>query len=212
MTAGEFDRWLEYHTKAYPGLQAWLTKNSGQLPFWEKVLKRFGYSHCTEATDRLIVSDDQPRGYTDHARAIARIARDVQLSSTGSLRRKDRSVIDGHDVFKCPLCQDTGFVYVVSPSTIREYRCGNLGAPRFCDVSCSCERGASIDGNEKFGRAGLVRYDPRKMINWGDIMYTDDVPDKTIGEFLDPKYVLAKKLGVMEVCNVGQSGESAEAF
>ena len=38
MTPEEFGTWLTHHTKAYPGLAAWLEKNEGQISLWQQML------------------------------------------------------------------------------------------------------------------------------------------------------------------------------
>jgi len=136
----DFDRWLSYHTKAYPGMAKWLKENEDQLRFWRRLLEAYSIDELSSATDRLYAADEQPRGYSEHARAIRRILADgnpVRAESESGPR-----MVHDHLVADCPQCMDYGSVSVLGPKTLKLLRTTEGEVPLLtCALACDCRRG-----------------------------------------------------------------------
>ena len=140
MNQTEFADWIDYHMRAYPRLRTWLNEHDGQDEFWRKRLRDVSAESARQATDILHARDEQPKGYADHPRAIYRIA--MQESPTPSMIRPVRYV-DGVQVYNCGRCQDSGFVSVLSPKTLKALHNNDEAyGLRWCAVACECEVGS----------------------------------------------------------------------
>lgn len=141
----DFDRWLDYHSTAYPGMLKWLADktNKGQVDHMRRLLEPYSIDDLSAATDALYGAEDQPRGYSEHARAIRRLVNPKQESKSSA--DDGPKVVDGHLVASCPRCMDYGVVEVLSQKTIHALRSSDE-CPRHpvlgtCILACSCNRG-----------------------------------------------------------------------
>jgi hypothetical protein len=148
----DFRNWLDYHRGAYPGLSAWLKTNPDQLDHWERILSRLELWQARAATDAMAASDEQPKGYGEHARAIRRIA----MAAAGihqegyEQRTEGPTIIDDHLVAQCPRCMDYGIVSVLSPECLRRlWADDERQSLSTCIVACDCERGRVKSRNMK---------------------------------------------------------------
>jgi hypothetical protein len=99
--------------------------------------------------------------------AVAEKAKAIQ--SLWKLRRFTR-IADGHPTMACRVCEDTGYVEILDPSTVAQtVRTGQLPAfPYTVAAVCTCGRGQAIlHANEiaeqRFKR-NLIQYNPAKHI------------------------------------------------
>ena len=141
MNQDEYQEWRRYHAKAYPGLIAWLDRNDGQDVLWQRLLANTPYEAAKAATDQMFSMDEQPRGYSEHPRIIRRLAYEV------APRRDTRmpTYIDGQATFACGRCQDSGFVSVLTPETLkRVWRDDANKALRYCTIACDCDEGNRV--------------------------------------------------------------------
>ena len=137
MNRTEFADWLDYHSKAYPGLKAWLAKTEGQDDFWFNRLRDISLASARQATNELHTRDEQPKGYADHPRVIYRIA-----SDSPSIVRDKPQYIGGQQVFRCSRCEDSGFVSALSPATLKAlWRNDREHSLRWCAIACDCDTG-----------------------------------------------------------------------
>ena len=137
MVEGEFNQWLEHHIEAYPGLAPWLEENESQTNFWMRTLISVEFEEAVAATDELYAAEKQPMGYSAHPRAILAIVR----RNRGS-KEPDVKYVDGERVFKCWRCEDSGYVSVLSPNTLKRlWKDKPNEGLRGCAVLCNCETG-----------------------------------------------------------------------
>jgi hypothetical protein len=164
MNSSEFQEWMRYHRKAYPGLAAWLEKNDGQADMWAKVLGKTPLDAAKRATDTLFEQEDQPRGYGEHPRAIKRLAWETR---TKSVPRK----VDGQDTYSCRRCRDSGMVSVVSAASLRAAWANHRDhGIRWCAVACDCAAGERFAFPPK-GVRGMLRWkDNTTLFSWDDVI------------------------------------------
>lgn len=158
MTENDFETWLAYHRAAFPSLGDWLRKHPETLRFWELPFADVDLAHAKAATDEMASGDlDEPRGYSQHARVIAKRARQIGYG------RRQSTVIDGEKTYSCQRCLDEGYFAVVDPV---HWRAGRL---RPCHVLCICTAG---DRKAELRREGprrqTPRFDARKMFPWDE--------------------------------------------
>lgn len=156
MTNNDFTSWIEYHSAAFPALGDWLRKHPETLKFWAKALDGASIQDARTATDEMAAGDlEEPKGYGQHSRVIAKRARELSLARSASLR-----VVDGEPVYGCLLCLDEGYVAVVDPVHFRR------GTFRPCYVLCTCATGERKANQRPAGsgqRRETPRYDRAKM-------------------------------------------------
>jgi len=156
MTTNDFDSWLNYHSAAFPSVGDWIKKHPETVRFWEMAMAEASVQDAKAATDEMVSGVlDEPKGYGQHPRVIARRARELALARKSSLR-----VVNGQPVFSCSLCHDEGYVPVVDPV---HYRNGTF---RPCYVFCTCSAGDSRASRRPTGggkRRETPRYDRRRM-------------------------------------------------
>ncbi len=151
MDASEFGEWLTHHKAAYPGLARWLAQHDGQMVVWAKILAKTDLAAAKRATDDLVASDAQPRGYGEHPRHIKRLAYD-------QAPQRDTRYIDGQQVVSCVRCQDSGLLSVISPGSLSAiWQDDRAHGLRWCVVACDCDAG-TIHATR---RQGIKRPIPR---------------------------------------------------
>ena len=156
MTTNDFREWYTYHCGAFPGVADWMKRHPETIKFWEMPFEHVELADAKAATREMAAGDlEEPRGFSQHAKLIARRAREIGFAS-----KTAPQAVDGEPVFSCPTCQDAGLVAVVDP---RAYRAGQF---RPCSVYCTCHAG-DLKQNRKFsdGHRAVVRprFDARKM-------------------------------------------------
>ncbi len=156
MTTNDFQEWYAYHSKAFPGVADWMKKHPETIRFWEMPFEHVELADAKAASREMVTGDlEEPKGFGQHAKAIARRAREI-----GFARKAAPQAVDGESVYGCPTCQDAGLVAVVDP---RAYRAGQF---RACSVYCACHAG-DVKQNRKFsdGHRAVVRprFDSTKM-------------------------------------------------
>ena len=157
MNKSEVIEWINYHSDAFPSVGDWIVKHQEAIRFWEKPFTDVSLDDAKAATDEMASGElDEPRGYSQHPKVIAKRARQI-----GYGRRQSSAVVDGEQTYRCPKCLDEGFVAVVDPI---HYRAGRL---RPCSVLCTCCEGdrkaeRRVDGK----RRATPRYDKRRMCQW----------------------------------------------
>lgn len=156
----DFDHWLTYHGKAYPGFAQWVDKHDDQLDFMRRILGKFTRDELQAATDQLYQLDDQPNGYSNHPRAIRRLIKDCQPVNTAG-KSFGPELKDDHLVADCPRCMDYGIVSVLNPLTLKRLRAGDcVGGLSTCYVVCDCEMGNGRRGVRWQDGYCLIRYEP----------------------------------------------------
>lgn len=118
--------------------------------YWDG-LKDFEPSRLNQAIDQAIRTCQFPPRVAE----LRRIANDVTLA-------KPRRVIDGQEVFDCPLCEDAGTVVVWSHETVGRLRAGV--EPKRWDVycvACSCMAGDRWARSRTLSNGKVVRALPR---------------------------------------------------
>lgn len=164
----DFDKWLTYHAGAYPGFAAWISRNDRQIPHMQRLLGQYSIDELAAATDKLFATEEQPRGYSDHAREIKRILNPD--GPTGGSRHEGPQVIDGHITARCTRCMDYGVLEVVSPQTLKllwlheergEHRVTS------CMIACDCSL-----GGDKSHRLKLLRWqDNHALFAYMDVLH-----------------------------------------
>ncbi len=139
----DFDRWLDYHSNAYPGFARWVGENKAQIEHMRRLLGHFGIEQLQQATDSLYAMDEQPNGYSNHARAIRRLCSPHTHSTTSAV--EGPSVIDGRLVASCARCMDYGVVEVLSPKCLKALWADQYSDPQpvltTCMIACDCQLG-----------------------------------------------------------------------
>lgn len=144
MDSRDFRQWWDYHRGAYPGLAAWAKNNPDQLEHWERILKQTTLPQAKSATDSLVATDEQPKGYGEHPRWIRRIA---MAASGGDVetyekRQEGPRVKDDQLVADCPRCMDFGIVSVLSPDCLKRlWKNDASKGLTTCVIACDCELG-----------------------------------------------------------------------
>ena len=162
MNNREFNQWLDHHKTAYPGLSAWLRTNLGQLDHWERTLSAVTLVEARNASDAMVEKDEQPKGYSEHARWIRRIAMESRGVAGRSSEPAGPQVRDGHLTAHCTRCMDYGVVSVLGPSTIKRLRTNDENhSVLTCAIACDCSRGNMHARKLPRWQAGymLIRYD-----------------------------------------------------
>lgn len=141
----DFDRWIDYHGKAYPGFAKWIADNDAQVRFLRRLLEQYTIDQLSSATDRMYALEDQPRGYGEHGRKIRQLVVEAGGASQQSNERHGPELRDGRLVANCWRCMDYGLVSVLSPSTLRRIRSNDQShCLATCSVACDCQRGQQM--------------------------------------------------------------------
>lgn len=189
MTYEEFRDWLSYHAAKFPGLLRWLAgfpqeatdqapSQSDVMAAWYRSLKKCDATSAKEATDQL-GSDEypEPRGWERHPIVVANICRGDrrQQARTEPRLRPIPRVVDGHSVYRCQVCRDTGAITVWHPRTMQASRDGTLrreagiGRLYTCSVACAACDTPSVCRRED----GLV-FDPVRMLRAPSLLNGDE--------------------------------------
>ena len=188
MNRDEFGEWLEYHSKAYPSLVRWLNDNSGQAEMWHKLLQSTPIAAARTATDELFASEEQPRGYGEHPRAIKKLA-------WSHLQQSNRPrYMHGEITFTCHRCRDTGQVSVVSPLTLRDaWHNDDERGVRWCAVACNCNAGLHWSQPPKGVRPMPEWQENRPLFTWDQVLARAEelYPPRYDGQPTDYRAVLA---------------------
>lgn len=154
MTENEFrQRWFPHHTAQFTGIIAWLGKfpaatsktglpgQEDVLRAWYRQLASLDIDLAIAASDELANSaeDFQPRSFDRHPAAVVAIAK--RLGRDRAPQHEGPRYVDGHEVFRCSTCLDTGAVTVWHPQTIAAVKAGKFEW-RYayeCAVPCTCE-------------------------------------------------------------------------
>lgn len=178
MTQDEFQRWFRHHAANFTGLVAWLGKipktadpgMPNQLDVttaWYRQLAFLDINLAIAASDELASSPEQfqPRSFDRHPAAMLAIAKRLRRDQTPEHRGPH--YVDGHETFKCAICQDKGTVEIWHWKTITLTQRGQLKATvAECarafqwytnTAQCSCEAG-------KAGRWLGIIYNPETML------------------------------------------------
>jgi len=182
----DFRQWLAYHRGAYPGLAAWLRTNADQLDHWERILCNVELHAAKSATDAIVASEDQPKGYGEHPRWVRRIAMAGQPMAERQ-QQLGPQVKDDRLVANCRHCMDYGVVSVLSPSCLRRvWQDDRHLHLTTCALACNCERGQRV-----------------RLPRWQDghaLIRIDDVLDQAINEaaqhadLKDAEWAVARRL------------------
>lgn len=156
----DFDRWMPYHTNAYPGFGKWTAANTDQVDHMRRLLRPYTYEQLKGATDRLYDQEDQPRGYGNHARAIRSILQGDSPVYGQSGKQLGPQVRHGQLVANCPDCMDEGMFEVLSPDCLRDIWAGKRDKGlRTCVIACTCANGSYVARTRK-----LPQYKPGHAI------------------------------------------------
>lgn len=141
----DFDRWLDYHCTAYPGMLKWLSDeaNKGQVAHMRRLLDRYTVEQLSAATDALYEMHNQPAGYSNHARAVRDLVREQTAGGGDSKVMAGPRVVGGELTAACWRCMDYGIVSVLNPATLKRLRDPEQ-APTVlgtCCVACDCDAG-----------------------------------------------------------------------
>ena len=133
MKRNEFNKWLERHGEAFPGLLDWIENKGGGKKLadrWFSVLKLTDYDSACQATDRMSGDAELVNSnYTSHAAKIKQLA-------SGSSVYRSRQFAEG-----C-VCKGTGMVEVMNDGRFNFQTCeGNPITAETVTVLCMCELG-----------------------------------------------------------------------
>jgi hypothetical protein len=163
----DFDHWLDYHGRAYPGFTKWTADNADQIDHLRRLLARYTRQQLEAATDTLYEQDTQPNGYSHHGRAIRRLIAESSAGSSERPRELGPTVHDGQLVARCRRCMDFGLVEVLSPVCLKRLSTNDdTHGLTTCMLACDCGLG------EKMSRIHRVpRWeDGRMLIRYEDIL------------------------------------------
>lgn len=128
----DFDSWLSHHLARFTDAAGWLEKfkeGSSTKPSreavvnaWYGILKDVELRHAKEATDLLAAGKEEfsGRSYDDHPKTVRAIA--FKVAGIQKSKRKQQRTIDGEFVVDCPVCLDSGFVWIYHPSLLKFFR------------------------------------------------------------------------------------------
>ena len=119
MTPSEFHDWIHYHGEAYPQWEQFArSADMETASAWRGTLVGCSLDACKQATsDMLAGRIKKPFRDEDHIRAIRDQASRITAASIKPKDNRERSSL-------CPICQDSGFVSVLSPRTVSEAKRG----------------------------------------------------------------------------------------
>lgn len=178
MTTDEFQRWMTYHQSKFTGVIKWLASfpddsddeytvtRSSIATSWFTMLRSLDLDQAKLATDLMGNPDHpEPKGFDRHPQAILGICHGIKRRKAHELPNLPPlpKVVDGHAVYVCPECRDTGAITVWHPETMRAARDGTLEecarVGKLYSVSVGCPR-CECPG---VARGGIV-FDPKRMI------------------------------------------------
>jgi len=126
MTPNEFNEWLRHHGRCVGGLDDWLAKGRSDderrevLKLWATALDDVSLDDAKRASMAMMKGDLEEPAFGKHPATIRRFCRD-KASERSKINRQRRQFRDGHEVFDCHFCQDTGYVTCYHPSAISEF-------------------------------------------------------------------------------------------
>lgn len=126
MTPAEFRSWTEYHGSAFPDWAAQAVEamraNGGTRDAWYGQMVGITLEAARQATDDMLAGRiRRPFAADEHIPAIRARASAI-VTATMPLRDTRENT------FRCPVCQDTGFVTVMHPSTVKRCQAGEYDA------------------------------------------------------------------------------------
>jgi hypothetical protein len=149
LIADELDNFLDAFVGYFPAVGTWLDKQTDlTVKAWRDSLQGIRYQAALDALASIHRGDVKPPASWDLWPAeIARQSRRTGVSTVRSFR-----TIDGHDVYSCLACRDTGAVCCWHPVSMRAMSNklrGKEGQPQFgqrktlysCSIRCYCEEG-----------------------------------------------------------------------
>lgn len=165
----EFNKWLERHGEAFPGVLDWIETKGGKriADRWFDVLKLTDYEAACDATDKMLGNAETVNSnYTSHPAKVK------QICSGQSLYRS-REFSEG-----C-MCNGTGFVEVLNDRVFKTPD-GNLITAETVTVLCKCPEGQWKLDHQGGPRVGGGEYPRMLMFDgsmrvWG-VKYDDPEP------------------------------------
>lgn len=164
MIEGEFNSWLENHLAAFPGIKPWAKRMGNPdaiMASWFRVLRDVDVADAMKVTEEWASGDrDPPKGFSDHARILRSICKNISAQRTYSTRK----TIDGQPTVKCPDCLDSGYCKVFHPNEMASAAAGTVKREwgdcvhRGPTYRCDCEAG------RKRQNEGVARLDRKRMV------------------------------------------------
>lgn len=168
MTDAEFKQWLKKHRSCFTGLNAWFsrlpkpgTEREGEpnvsdvLKRWYSALRDIELANAEEATEAMFAGRlDEPKGYDRHPasiRAYALRLRDDRGYGSGDVERR---YVDGHEIFRCAVCEDEGWVPIWHPATVKRVADSNEIKPPLYHAIVPCMCGAGKRRQKSFPNDG----------------------------------------------------------
>jgi hypothetical protein len=175
MTTDDFQRWMTYHQSKFTGVMKWLASypkdaddeytvtRSSIATAWYTMLRPIDLEQAKLATDLMGNPDHpEPKGFDRHPQAILAICHVVKRRRAAEPQPTPK-VVDGHTVYVCPECRDTGAITVWHPTTMAAAKdgalqeCSRIGKLYTVSVGCHlCQCWSVV-------RGGIV-FDPKRMI------------------------------------------------
>lgn len=149
MIADELDEFLDAFASYFPEVTAWLDKQSDRtIKTWRESLGSLDYQAALEALAGFHRGDLKP----PPSWGLWPAAIGQQSKRTPATTVRPHRTIDGHDVYRCLLCKDSGAVLCWHPISMRAMSNklrGLENAPHFgdrrtlytCSIQCWCDEG-----------------------------------------------------------------------
>lgn len=142
MNKDEFNQWLEQHCVSQPGLRKWIGESNptddplALQRMWWSCLSDVSFDHARQVTIDIVRGDQPGVPYAETVAAVRKRARLIALRERFSLPDVD-----------CSQCDNTGFVHVYSPTTVRWVLSGKQRQRlATCVAVCACPHGRRRDG------------------------------------------------------------------
>lgn len=156
MIADELDELLDAFMGYFPEVADWLVKHPDAVAKWRESLSLLDFRSAMDSLAGFHRGDLKPP--TSWGLWPAEIARQTKRQAVNTVR--PYRVIDGHDVYSCLACRDSGMVLCWHPKSMRAMSNklrGKDGEPHFgqrgtlytCTVRCYCEAGTQRYPSER---------------------------------------------------------------
>ena len=152
-----FNQWLDFHCQTFPGFAKWLKANPKQADLMQKVLGHLSLHQLKTASESMYVAEDQPNGYSKHARWIRQACRPSERLGNPDTARGPQ-LIDDQYVARCARCMDYGYISVISPKSLQLLRDDLPGPITSCAIVCNCEAGDGLKGTRWARGRCLIPY------------------------------------------------------
>jgi len=149
MIADELDEFLDTFSAYFPEVDTWLAKQSDKtVATWRDSLSALHFQSAMEALKGFHRGDFKPP--PSWGLWPAAIGQQSKRTATTTVRAY--RVIDGHNVYRCLLCKDSGAVLCWHPVAMRamsnkirglegQKQFGERGTLYACSIRCYCEEG-----------------------------------------------------------------------